>query len=51
MRLFADAISAAGLRGATILDAGGTRAYWEEWARLLPPGAVSIRKRICRFSF
>ena len=41
MRRFADALSAAGLRGARILDAGGTRAYWEEWARLLPPGAVS----------
>ena len=41
MRLFADAISAAGLRGATILDVGGTRAYWEEWGRLLPPCAVS----------
>ena len=41
MRRFADALSAAELRGARILDAGGTRAYWEEWARLLPPGAVS----------
>ena len=41
MRRFADALSTAGLRGARILDAGGTRAYWEEWARLLPPGAVS----------
>ena len=41
MRRFADALSAAGLRGARILDAGGTRAFWEEWARLLPPGAVS----------
>jgi SAM-dependent methyltransferase len=41
MRMFADALSAAGLHGARILDAGGTRAYWESWARLLPPGAVA----------
>ena len=41
MRMFADAISAAGLRGATILDVGGTRAYWENWAHMLPPGAVA----------
>ena len=41
MRAFADALASAGLRGATVLDAGGTRAYWETWAHLLPPGAVA----------
>ena len=37
MRRFADALSAAGLHGARILDAGGTRAYWEEWAHFRLP--------------
>lgn len=41
MRAFADALASAGLRGAMVLDAGGTRAYWETWAHLLPPGAVA----------
>ena len=41
MRRFADALTAEGLRGATLLDVGGTRAYWEQWAPLLPPGAVA----------
>lgn len=43
MRRFAAFLEAdpAGRRGATVVDAGGTLGYWREWAKLLPPGAVS----------
>lgn len=41
MRLFCDWLRAHGVSGGTLLDVGGTRAYWKMFASELPQGSIA----------